>query len=193
MKINLNVRPKSKKAIFLTTARWTSYGLLLLFFYSFSVNSLIPFAPPLILPLATAIALFEDEMQAGVFAIFCGFFVDMAGDRLFGFTAFWLLALCVGISLIKSHYLKSNFVNYTWLTIISCTFIAFVDFLFFHWLFEKSKAWIAFTGFIAPSMAIALLVSPIIYIIVRKLRKVFSEKEEKTLDEAADVADADED
>lgn len=191
MKIKPRARQYNKKFIFLTSARWTSYGLLLLLFYSMQTNSLLSFTPSLVLPLATAVALFEGEMESGVFAIFCGFLNDMASGRLFGFTSFWLLALCVGISLMKSHILKSNFANYIWQTIISITFIAFVDFLFFHWLYEGNSAWLAFFSLTMPSMIIAILVSPIIYIIIRKLRFTLSEKEEKTLNQAVDNANSD--
>lgn len=191
MKIRLRSRQYDKRFIFLTSARWTSYGLLLLFFYSMQTNSLLSFTPPLVIPLATAVALFEGEIESGVFAIFCGFLNDMASDRLFGFTSFWLLALCVGISLIKSHVLKSNFANYIWQTAITLAFIALVDFLFFHWLFEGNMAWLAFYTFTIPSATVAILVSPIIYIIIRKLRLALSEKEEKTLNQAVDKANTD--
>ena len=60
-------------------------------FYLWEVAPLIRgWCPLLIIPLATAVAMFEGELAAGVFGVFCGLMLDMASGTLLGFSSMWL-------------------------------------------------------------------------------------------------------
>jgi len=191
LKIQLTTNRKSKKAIFMDTVRWVCYCLLLLFFYSMYTNPSFSFSAGLMIPLAVAVSFFEDELPAGIFAIFCGFFYDLSSSRLFGFTSFWLLIFCVAVTLLRIYVFKQNLFNYLWQNAVICLLIGFLDYIFFHWLFEGSGAKIALYNYILPAMALCIVFSSIIYFIIRKLKLVLAERVEKNLDEAAEDSDYD--
>ena len=74
--------------------RWTFYSALLLLFYLWETNPLfVRFSPLLIIPLATAVAMYEGELAAGVFGVVCGLMIDMASGTILGFSSLWLLVI----------------------------------------------------------------------------------------------------
>ena len=77
------IKARTRRARLRGFLRWLCYSLVLLLFYLWEVAPLIRgWCPLLIIPLATAVAMFEGEFAAGVFGVFCGFMLDIASGTL---------------------------------------------------------------------------------------------------------------
>ena len=130
-KSKVGFRARSRKARLRCFFRWFLYSAVLLMFYLWEVAPLIRgWCPLLIIPLATAVAMFEGELAAGVFGVFCGLMLDMASGTLLGFSSMWLLISCPLISLLSRFWLKSNWLSHLVMNTAVCVIMCGLDFLF---------------------------------------------------------------
>ena len=155
-------------------------------FYLWEVAPLIRgWCPLLIIPLATAVAMFEGEFAAGVFGVFCGFMLDIASGTLVGFSSLWLLAACPTISLLGQFWLKRSWVTHLVMNTITVILICGLDFLFLHWVWERELSGISFVHSLLPAYLWAIVLSLPVYLLVRFISMSFRPKEERRLEEAA--------
>lgn len=156
-------------------------------FYLWETNPLIKgFCPLLIIPLATSVAMFEGDLAAGVFGVFCGLMMDMAnGVSVVGFYALWLLCMCPPISLLSRFWVKVNLLSHFVMNAIVVTVMAFMDMVFLHWVWEGSQSVISFKSVILPGYGAALLAAPLIYLLVRFINRKLRPGEQRRLEESA--------
>ena len=180
------IKARTRKARLRGFLRWLCYSLVLLLFYLWEVAPLIRgWCPLLIIPLATAVAMFEGEFAAGVFGVFCGFMLDIASGTLIGFSSLWLLVLCPAISLLGQFWLKRSWLTHLVMNTISVIFICSMDFLFLHWVWERESSSISFVHSLLPAYLWAVIFSIPVYLLVRFISLRFRPKEERRLEEAA--------
>ena len=75
-------RARTRRAMFRAFLKWFCYAVVLLIFYLWEVAPMIRgWCPLLIIPLATAAAMREGELAAGVFGVFCGLMLDVASGK----------------------------------------------------------------------------------------------------------------
>ncbi len=166
--------------------RWLCYSLLLLLFYLWEVAPLIRgWCPLLIIPLATAVAMFEGEFAAGIFGVVCGLMLDIASGTLIGFSSMWLLVICPTISLLGQFWLKTSWLTHLVMNTITVVFICSMDFLFLHWVWERESSGISFVHSLLPAYLWAIILSLPVYFLVRFISGKFRPKEERRLEEAA--------
>ena len=166
--------------------RWFCYSAVLLVFYLWEVAPLIRgWCPLLIIPLATSAAMFEGELAAGVFGVFCGFMLDVASGTLPGFSSLLLLICCPMISLLGQFVLRSNWFIHAVMNLITVLFMAGMDFLILHWVWERESSGISFVRTLLPAYSWAIVFSIPIYFLVRFISGKFRPKEERRLEEAA--------
>lgn len=186
-------KARTRKAMLRVFLRWLFYSLALLFFYLCEVAPLIRgWCPLLIIPLATAVAMNEGELAAGVFGVVCGFMLDVAGGTLIGFSSLWLLICCPVISLLARFWLKSNWVTHLVLNIATVIIMCAMDFLFLHWVWEQEYSGISFVKSLLPAYLWAIVFSVPVYFLVRGISGKFRPKEERRLAEAAAESAAEE-
>jgi cell shape-determining protein MreD len=160
----------SRKDRFRIFMRWFFYSSALLIFYMVMAGGWFRgWQPILIIPLAVAVAMREREFAASVFGAVCGLVIDIACGRIFGFTGIWLLPSCLGASLLVSHLIKVNLLNFLWLNAVVCALAAFADYLFRYVLFRVPNAHLHFTDFILPAHLSAAVLSPLIYLLVKAI------------------------
>ncbi|MBE6888741.1 MAG: hypothetical protein E7485_01825 [Ruminococcaceae bacterium] len=182
---------KMKLRVFL---RWTFYSVLLLLFYLWETNPLfVRFSPLLIIPLATAVAMYEGELAAGVFGVVCGLMIDMASGTILGFSSLWLLVLCPLISLLARFYIRISFVSHLALNFAASFIMACLDVLFKHWVWEESGTSITFVNTVLPAYLGAVIGAVPVYFLVRlismKLRPAETRRPEESSLTAEDAAD----
>lgn len=165
----LTSKATTRKAMFRTVLRWFFYAVVLLVFYMWEINPVIfgTFQPLLIVPLATAVAMYENEFSGTLFGVFCGLMMDIASGTLLGFTSMWLMLCCLGASLLTSNLIKLNVINHLWITLVSCAFVGFMDFVFVHYVWERQNAIVSLTGRIIPSLAGAVIFAPVVYFLTK--------------------------
>ncbi len=166
--------------------RWFCYSAVLLVFYLWEVAPLIRgWCPLLMIPLATSVAMFEGELAAGVFGVFCGFMLDTASGTLPGFSSLLLLICCPLISLLGQFILRSNWFSHAAMNAVTVIFMCGMDFLILHWVWERESSGISFVRTLLPAYSWAIVFSIPIYFLVRLISTRFRPKEERRLEEAA--------
>lgn len=171
--------------------RWFLYALILLLFYLFECNPLIRgYCPLLIIPLATAVAMNEGDLAAGIFGTFCGLMLDIAnGVTIVGFSALWLLCACPFISLLARFLVKGTFLSHFIINAGVTIVMAAMDMLFLHWIWERGESMITFTKVILPSYGGALLFSIPVWLLVNFIVNRLRPKEQRRLEESAQSAE----
>ena len=147
-------RARTRRAMFRAFLKWFCYAVVLLIFYLWEVAPMIRgWCPLLIIPLATAAAMREGELAAGVFGVFCGLMLDVASGTIPGFTSLWLLLCCPMISLLSRFWLKSNWLSHLVMNTATVLIICGMDFLFLHWVWEREASGISFMRSLLPAYA----------------------------------------
>lgn len=184
-------KARSRKMVLRGFLRWLLYAAVLLLFYLFECNPIIRgYCPLLMIPLATAVAMYEGDLAAGVFGTFCGLMLDMAnGITVVGFSALWLLCACPFISLLARFWIKATFISHFIVNSAVSVIMGAMDFLFLHWMWEGAESMISFTGVVLPSYGGAVLFSIPIYFLVTFIVNKLRPKEQRRLEESAQSAE----
>ena len=187
MKMKITGKARSRKASMRGFLRWLSYAAVLLLFYVMECNPIIPkFSPLLLIPLATAVAMHEGDLAAGVFGVFCGLMLDIAnGVAIVGFSALLLLAACPLISLVSRFLIKKTFISHLILNTAAAVIMAVLDLIFLHWIWEGTQSVISFRKVILPAYGGAIFWSIPIYALVSFISGKFRPKEQQRLSESA--------
>lgn len=183
---------RSRKKAFRVFTRWFLYVVLLLWFYVSQCNPIIRgYCPLLLIPLATAVAMWEGDLSAGIFGAFCGIMLDTAtGVTVVGFSALWLLAACPFISLLTRFWVKKNFLSYFIFNTAVVSIMAAMDMLFLHWVWEGADSVISFRKSVLPAYGGAIFFSVPVYFLVRLIYVKSLPKEERKLEESAQNAES---
>ncbi|MBR5091219.1 MAG: hypothetical protein IK093_17475 [Ruminiclostridium sp.] len=149
-------------------AKWTAFSFLLLFFYVIMRAGIFgAWQPVMLIPLCVAVSMFEDELSSCIFALFCGYMTDIAHDFVFGFSAVWLMAVCVAASLLIRNLIRTNLFNFCVIA-AAAVFIEFsMDYLFNTVIWNVPKGEVILTAAIIPSAAATFIVSPAVYYLVK--------------------------
>lgn len=191
MKKKNGIRARSRREKFRSFARWGLYSAVLLLFYLFETNPIIPrFCPLLIIPLATAVAMFEGDLAAGIFGTVCGLMLDMAnGVAVFGFSALWLLCLCPAVSLLSKFWVRVSAVSHLIMNCAVTVVMAFMDMIFLHWVWERSDSVISFKNEVLPGYGAAIVLSVPVFLLVQFISRRMRPTEEQRLRSSADNAE----
>lgn len=191
MKMRLTSKMRSRKAAMRCFMRWLSYSAVLLLFYVMESNPIIPgYCPLLLIPLATSVAMYEGDLAAGIFGVFCGLMLDIAnGVVVAGFSALMLLCACVFISLMSRFLIKKTFVSHLILNTAICVVMALLDFVLAHWVWEGAQSAISFRKLILPAYGGAIFWSIPVYALVSLIVRRLSPKERQRLAESAQNAE----
>lgn len=184
-------KARSRKAALRGFLRWLSYAAVLLLFYVMECNPIIPgFCPLLLIPLATAVAMYEGDLAAGIFGVFCGLMLDIAnGVTVVGFSALLLLCACPFISLMSRFLIKKTFISHLILNAAVSVVMAGLDMVFLHWVWEGKQSVISFRKVILPAYCGAIFWSIPIYALISFIVKKFRPKEQHRLEESAQNAE----
>lgn len=191
MKMRITGKARSRKAALRGFLRWLTYAAVLLLFYVMECNPIIPgFCPLLLIPLATAVAMYEGDLAAGVFGVFCGLMLDIAsGIKITGFSALLLMCACAFISLISRFLIKKTFISHLILNAAVTVVIAGLDMVFVHWVWEGSQSVISFRSSVLPAYGGAIFWSIPVYMLVSFISKKFRPKEQHRLAEPQQLSD----
>lgn len=184
-------KARSRKMMLRGFLRWFLYAAVLLLFYLFETNPLIRgYCPLLIIPLATAVAMYEGDLAAGIFGVFCGLMLDMAsGVTITGFSALWLLCACPFISLLSRFLIKVTFFSHFIVTAAVTVVMGSMDFLFVHWMWEGAGSSISFTRSIIPAYGGAVCFAIPVYFLITLIVSKLRPKEQRRLEESAQSAE----
>ncbi len=158
----------SKSEIQRTLIKWLLYSLCLLVFYmimrSGAFGSWQPFP---IIALAVAVSMRERELSSCIFALFCGYFIDISCRFIFGFSAVWLMVACVAASLLSRNLIRVNLLNFMWISALAVLLEFSMDYLFnvLIWNIRGGENILTLTTI--PSAVSTVLTAPFVYLLVR--------------------------
>ncbi|MCL2755131.1 MAG: hypothetical protein FWD35_05395 [Oscillospiraceae bacterium] len=165
--------------------KWLCYCGILLLLYMLMVGGggnsqgAAQWQPILLIALAMAVAMREcnNELAVCVFGAVCGLVIDIASANLFGFSGIWLLPGCLTVSLLSSHLIKANLLNYIWLNALMCAVMAAADYFFNYALWDTAGHNFILTDFIIPAYLATIVFSPLLYLAVRGISRRFTLRE----------------
>ncbi len=166
----------SQKRQWLGFLKWVCYTLLLLLAFLLQTApwflEVFGVKPVLLAGIAIAIAFFESELPAGIFAMIAGLLMDYSSGRYMGSCAAVFMILAVALCLL-THYLSlPHFWSY-------CLWSFASLFLGFHifFLFEDALQWTAGTGayylkVLWPQLLVSYVASLPLYFVVHRLHRL---------------------
>lgn len=127
------IKPGVKAAI-----KWVIFALLMVFSYTSSTAGSGKPAALLLFPLATAVAVYEQEIPSAVFGSCAGLLLDVSLGKLPGFTALWLCLCCAGISALFAQLLRKNIINFIGIFLVLGGIYLYIDYYFYYkiWAYE---------------------------------------------------------
>ncbi|MCR4779458.1 MAG: hypothetical protein K5876_00030 [Ruminiclostridium sp.] len=148
------------------------YIALMLFFYVIMRAGIFgAWQPVLIIPLATAAAMYRDELSACLFALLCGYMIDIACGYVFGFSAVWLMTVCVGAALLVRNLIRVNIVNFLIITAAAILLEFSMDYLFNVLIWNIPRGDVILTASVIPTAAATAVASPFVYLLVSSVER----------------------
>lgn len=169
----MNNRPKIR------AAKYTIYGLFMLALYILQTTpgflSVFGLKPNLVLPVAMAVAVCEGEFPGGIFGAAAGVLCDFGAVSLFGFQGAVLLACCTAAGLLTVYLLRPTMVNFILLLAASLLIHGMLIYLLSFYMWDYEDVGLVLTHRILPGIVYTLLLSPLFFLVVRRLHERFEE------------------
>ena len=174
---------REKRILYIkTTVRWILY--LIIVMLSFTVMTSGSWKKPILLvPVALCIAINNDVMISAYSGAFCGFLIDIACGRLFGYNAVLLTIFCAGVSLVYELYLRKKFFNYLWVSALTTFLQCWLDYKFYYEMWDYENSEHIFYNISMKVWLYTVISSVIIYIIFSIINKFLMPKEHLTIEE----------
>ena len=131
--------------------------------------------PLLLIPIVVSIAMFEGPVGGAAAGIAGGLRWDLYADRLFGFSALFLMAICCACGLLVRLLIRNNLLSAMLLFSGALLTQGLMDWFFNYVLWMKEDPLYMLGRMLLPDMAYTLVVSPLLYglplLIAKTLRK----------------------
>lgn len=165
------------------SVRWFLYLVITLLCFII-MNSGTKLHPILLIPVAICMSTQSDELQSAFIGAFCGFLIDIACGKLFGYNAVILAIFCTAISLLYKYLLRQRFIN-TFLVIAAVSFLqGFLDFKFYYDIWGYSNVGIIFRKYTIPVCFMTLASSIVIYPLFKLINHLLMPKQHLSIEEA---------
>lgn len=175
--------PREKRILYIKTAfRWILY--ILIIFICFVLMTTGSWTKPIFLvPVALCIAMNNDTMISAFTGAFCGFMIDIACGRLFGYNAVILTIFCTAVSLLYDLYFRRKFFNYLWITALAAFFQCWLDYKFYYEMWNYDDVEFILYDVSLKVWLYTVISSVVIYFIFRIINKFLMPKEHLTIQE----------
>lgn len=183
------IDPKTRiqKIRYYAVIRWAIY-IFLIFVSAVLINVGKGVKPIYFIPLCLCICMNEGEYTSAILGGICGLIIDEAFGRVFfGFSSILMIAFSVGSVLIFRHMLFKNAINIVILTAVCTSIYQIIDYFFYYEMWDYEGSGYVFRNISIPCILNTIIVSPVIYFIVKQISKRFYPKKAKTIEEAMKV------
>lgn len=130
----------------------------------------------LLIVIAISIAMFESEINCAILGALCGLFLDISSNVLLGFNAIILMLSCLIIRFLIMYLMRSNFLNFLLFSSITIVIQGCLNFVFFYLIWGYEDVFIILYKTIIPTMIYTFLISPLFYILIKKICGFFDKK-----------------
>ena len=133
--------------------------------------------PLLLIPIVVSIAMFEGPVGGAAAGIAGGLLWDLYADRLFGFSALFLMAICCACGLLVRLLIRNNLLSALLLVTGSLLVQGLSDWCFNFVLFKEEELLFLLLYHVLPAMAYTLALSPLVYGLVYGITRVLRNRE----------------
>ncbi len=164
------------------TLRWIVYYLLIFIGYIYMTTGTWR-KPVILLPLALAIAVNNNQYGSVVTGAVCGFLIDIACGKLFGYNAVILAFFCIVISLLFEFYLKNKFVNYMIFTAAASFIQCWLDYKFYYKMWKYENVHRIFTRYTLRIWIYTMISAVIAYLLIKLVNRLLMPRKHLSFDE----------
>lgn len=143
----------------------------------------------LMLPLAISIAIFEAEIPSCVMGVYLGLLLDIATDRLLGFSALYLCILCGTISALFRQLLRKNIYNFALASLVCEGIYLFLCRYFFYTIWQKEGNEDVFRTLMLPSAIKTYIFGFAVYGLCLLLIRLTGDRKRLVIEEKSEMID----
>ncbi len=176
--------PREKRILYVkTTVRWLLYILIILFSFVIMTSGSLK-KPVLLVPVALCIAVNSDIMVSAFTGAVCGFLIDIACGRLFGYNAVILTIFCVAATLIFELYLRKKFFSFIMISAAASFLQCWLDYKFFYDMWDYPDVERIFRNVTLKVWIYTVISSVIVFFIFKLINRLLMPREHLTIEEA---------
>ncbi len=160
--------------------KMTLYGGFLLLFYVLQTTpgflTVWGSKPLLVLPFVIAIAMMEGELTGGLFGLAAGVLCDTSSITLFGINSLLYMGACVAVGLLVIYYMQPSRLNSLIFTGTVMLFRQLFEYFFYYVMWDYENVSIILLRHMLPTMLLTLIVTPLMYYLVRSIYGYYRRK-----------------
>ncbi len=141
------------------------------------------------IPLAVAIAVFEEEIPSALMGGFLGLLTDLSADKLLGFTACYLCIICGGVSALFRQLMRKNVFNFGWVYLLAGGIYLYIDYYLFYKIWQLEGYEQVLRSVLLPSALKTYLWGFLSYVTVSVACRVFGESRRLRIEEQSSMVD----
>ncbi len=175
---------REKRILYVKTSlRWLIYYLIIFteFIYMTTGTWLKPI---ILLPTALAIAVNNNQYGSVVTGAVCGFLIDIACGKLFGYNSVLIAFFCIVISLLFELYLRNKFINYMIITAASSYLQCWLDYKFYYQMWNYNNVHLIFRRYTIKIWVYTVISAVIVYFLIRLVNRFLMPKKHLSIEEA---------
>lgn len=175
---------REKRILIVKTAfRWILYyAVIFLCFIIMTSGTLMK--PVLLIPAALCIAVNNNKYACAVTGAVCGFLIDIACGKLFGYNAVVLTFFCILVSLMFELYLRNKFLNVMLVTVAVSFITGWLDYKFYYEIWNYENVERLFSTVTIPVWLLTSVSAVFVYLVISLINRFLMPKEHLTLEEA---------
>ena len=125
----------------------------------------------IIIPALILLIIGEEEICAGFIGLFTGMLWDLTSGVHLGFNCIFFAVLCFGISALINRLMRDTFITNMLMCAFSIVLYCLIYWLFFIVIKGVNGGDMTIFTFYLPSAIYTMLITPIAYLILRKIKK----------------------
>ena len=184
----MSIKPMTRiqKIRYYAIIRWALY-IFLIFVSAILINIGKGVKPIYFIPLCVCICMNEGEYPAAFLGGICGLLFDEASGRFFGYSSVTFIIFFVTTKILFRQLLFQNVIKVITLTAVYTTVYQLLDYFFYYAMWDYEGSGYVFSKISIPCILYTIIISPIVYLIVKPIVRRFYPKKAKTIEEAMKV------
>lgn len=182
------IKPMTRiqKIRYCAAIRWTLY-VLLIFAASILTDTGHGVKPIYFIPLCVCICMNEGEYTSAVLGGICGLLLDQATGKIFGYSSVIFIVICVGTTILFRHLLFQNALNVMLISAVFTAIYEMLDYFFYYAMWDYEGSGYVFSDIAIPCILYTIIISPVVYLIIKPIIKKFYPQKAKTIEQAMKV------
>lgn len=165
-----------------TALRWIVYYIIIFASFVFMASGTWR-KPVILIPVALCIAV-NNNIYASVFTgAVCGFLIDTACGKLFGYNAVLLSVFCIVVSLLFEFLLRYKFVSFLFISAVISYIQCSLDYTFYYGIWNYQNAETIFTDYSLKVWAYTVISSVFVYLLLKMVNHFLMPKTHLTIEE----------